>query len=51
MQYGSRYFVLTAIVSHVLFKQALDTPAMIGIALIVSGVVVINIFSQSKVIK
>ncbi len=39
--------VLTAIVSHVLFKQALDTPAMIGIALIVSGVVVINIFSQS----
>ena len=39
--------VLTAIVSHVLLKQALDTPAMIGIALIVSGVVVINIFSQS----
>ena len=39
--------VLTAIVSHVLFKQTLDTPAMIGIALIVSGVVVINLFSQS----
>ena len=39
--------VLTAIVSHVLFKQTLDTPAMIGIALIVSGIVVINIFSQS----
>ena len=39
--------VLTAIVSHVLFKQTLDTPAMIGIALIVSGVFVINLFSQS----
>ena len=39
--------VLTAIVSHVLFKQTLDTPAMIGIALIVSVVFVINLFSQS----
>jgi small multidrug resistance pump len=39
--------VLTAIVGYVLFKQTLDAPAMIGIALIVSGVVVINLFSQS----
>ena len=39
--------VLTGIVGFVVFKQTLDTPAMIGIALIVAGVVVINLFSQS----
>ena len=39
--------VLTGIVGFVMFKQTLDTPAMIGIALIVAGVVVINLFSQS----
>ncbi|MBR7540168.1 QacE family quaternary ammonium compound efflux SMR transporter, partial [Mycobacterium tuberculosis] len=39
--------VLTSIVGYVLFKQTLDAPAMIGIVLIVSGVVVINLFSQS----
>ena len=39
--------VLTGIVGFVVFKQTLDTPTMIGIALIVAGVVVINLFSQS----
>ncbi|WP_191112489.1 SMR family transporter [Acinetobacter lwoffii] len=39
--------VLTAIVGYVIFKQALDLPAFIGIALIISGVVVINLFSQT----
>ena len=39
--------VLTAIVGYVIFKQALDVPAFIGIALIISGVVVINLFSQT----
>lgn len=39
--------VLTAMVGYVLFKQTLDAPAIIGIVLIVSGVVVINLFSQS----
>lgn len=40
--------VLTAIVSVVIFKQKLDTPAMLGMFLIVSGVLVINIFSKSS---
>lgn len=39
--------VLTAVVGYFVFKQTLDAPAMIGIVLIVSGVVVINLFSQS----
>lgn len=39
--------VLTAVIGKVVFNQALDMPAMLGIALIVSGVVVINVFSQS----
>ena len=39
--------ILTAIVGYVIFKQALDLPASIGIALIISGVVVINLFSQT----
>lgn len=39
--------VLTAIVAVVIFKQSLDLPAIIGMLLIVSGVVVINVFSGS----
>jgi len=39
--------ILTAIVGYIMFKQTLDTPALIGIALIVAGVLVINLFSQS----
>ena len=38
--------VLVAIVSAILFKQVPDLPAIIGMALIVSGVIVINIFSK-----
>lgn len=45
--WGGVGIVLTTIVGYVLFKQTLDAPAMIGIVLIVSGVVVINLFSQS----
>jgi len=30
-----------------LFKQPLDLPALIGLALIICGVVVVNAFSQS----
>ncbi|WP_313483714.1 SMR family transporter [Acinetobacter variabilis] len=40
--------ILTAIVGYIVFKQALDLPAFIGIALIISGVVVINLFSQAS---
>ncbi len=39
--------VLTAIVSVVVFRQTLDTPALIGMGLIVSGVVVMQAFSNS----
>ncbi len=39
--------VITAIVGYIVFKQPLDTPAMIGIAMIIGGVIIINAFSQS----
>lgn len=39
--------VLTATVSVIIFKQKLDTPALLGMALIVAGVIVINVFSKS----
>ena len=39
--------VLTALVSVFIFKQSMDTPAILGMCLIVAGVVVINMFSKS----
>ena len=39
--------VLTALIGYFVFQQRLDSAAMIGIGLIVSGVVVINLFSHS----
>ena len=39
--------VLIAVVGLLWFKQPLDAPALIGLALIVGGVVVVNAFSQS----
>jgi small multidrug resistance pump len=39
--------VLIAAVGWVWFKQALDIPAMIGVGLIIAGVVVVNMFSDS----
>ena len=39
--------VLIALVGWLWFKQPLDGPALIGLALIVGGVVVVNAFSQS----
>lgn len=39
--------ILTALVGFVLFKQQLDFPAMLGIAFIVIGVIIINAFSSS----
>lgn len=38
--------VLISIVGWVLYKQALDIPALIGMGLIIAGVIVINAFSQ-----
>ncbi len=40
---------LVATVSAIMFNQMPDAPAVIGIALIISGVVVINVFSKMQV--
>lgn len=40
--------VLILLVGVVAFKQVLDTPALIRMALIVAGVVVINVFSKAS---
>lgn len=40
---------LVALIGWVFLKQKLDAPALIGLALIVSGVVVMNVFSKSVV--
>lgn len=45
--WGGVGIILTATVSFVLFRQMLDAAAFVGIALIVSGVVIINLFSQT----
>lgn len=39
--------VLTATISVLVFRQVLDMAAIIGIAMIVSGVVVMQVFSQA----
>ena len=41
--------VLITAVAWVWAKQSLDVPALIGMALIIAGVVVINVFSKSEV--
>ena len=39
--------VLISLVGLIWFRQTLDLPALIGLALIIAGVIVINAFSQS----
>ncbi|WP_088348403.1 MULTISPECIES: multidrug efflux SMR transporter [Rhodomicrobium] len=39
--------VLVALVGWLVFRQHLDAPAVIGIALILAGVAIINILSES----
>lgn len=39
--------VLTAAIGFFVLRQALDTAALLGIGLIVAGVVVLNLFSQT----
>ena len=36
-----------SILGWLVYKQTLDMPAMIGLALIIAGVIVINVFSKS----
>jgi small multidrug resistance pump len=38
---------IVSVVGVIVYKQALDVPAMLGIALIVSGVIVLNSFSKT----
>lgn len=45
--WGGLGIVLTAVVGVVIFKQTLDIWAMVGIAMIVGGVIVMNVLSQS----
>ncbi|MDQ8729915.1 multidrug efflux SMR transporter [Bradyrhizobium sp. LHD-71] len=39
--------VLIALIGLVWFGQKLDTPALVGLALIIAGVITINVFSKS----
>lgn len=39
--------ILIALIGFFVFKQHLDLAAIIGLALIIAGVVVINVFSNS----
>lgn len=39
--------ILISLIGYFVYKQTLDLPAMLGIALIVIGVIVINVFSKS----
>ncbi len=39
--------LLVTLVGYFWFKQSIDIPAMIGLALIAAGVVVINVFSKA----
>lgn len=41
--------VLVSVVGWLLYKQALDLPALLGMGLIMAGVVVINVWSKSTV--
>lgn len=39
--------VAISLIGYVVFKQALDTAGLIGIAMIVAGVLVLNVFSKA----
>lgn len=39
--------VLVSAVGWIVFKQKLDLPAMLGLALIIAGVLVVNLFSKT----
>ena len=39
--------ILTACIGFFIFRQSLDVPAMLGIAMIIDGVIVMNVFSKS----
>lgn len=39
--------VLVSLIAFLIYRQTLDTPALIGMGLILAGVLVINLFSHS----
>jgi small multidrug resistance pump len=39
--------VLIAAIGWVFYRQALDAPAILGIALIIAGVLIVNLFSKT----
>lgn len=39
--------ILISVIGYFLFKQVIDLPAIFGVLLIITGVVVINVFSKS----
>ncbi|MFD2247640.1 DMT family transporter [Pontibacter ruber] len=39
--------ILIAVIGVLLYRQQLDFPAVIGLALIIAGVIIINVFSRS----
>lgn len=39
--------VLISLLGWLVYKQSLDVPAMLGVILIITGVVIINVFSKS----
>jgi small multidrug resistance pump len=39
--------VLVSIIGWVIYRQALDVPAIIGMGLIIAGAIVINVFSKT----
>jgi len=41
--------VLIAVIGYLVYGQKLDTPALVGMGLIVAGVLVINLFSKTVV--
>ncbi len=45
--WGGLGIVLTSLIGLMFFKQSLDTAAVVGIAMILGGVVVMNAFSHS----
>lgn len=39
--------VLLAVVGWIVFGQALDAPALLGMALILAGIIIMNVFSNT----
>ncbi len=39
--------VLISVIGYFLFQQSLDLPAILGLSLIILGVVIVNVFSES----